>query len=291
MAEITASMVMALRAKTDAPMMDCKKALTEAEGDEQRAEELLRVRFGNKASKASSRVAAEGAVEALISIDGKTGVLLEVNSETDFCAKNDEFKDFVKNLSLAILENKPTDIDALSKVKINGVSVEELRTLLIGKIGENITPRRFEFLTAKGELYSYIHGVKIGVILDLEGGNKELGRDIAMHIAALKPKAIDKSGINNELIETERRVAIEKAKEAGKPEAMLSKIADGTVNKFLKEITLLNQTFVKDDKISIEELLSKNNATLHSFLMFSVGEGIEKIETDFAAEVAAATQG
>jgi|TARA_B110000003_G_scaffold55721_1_gene55761 elongation factor Ts len=291
MAEITASMVMALRAKTDAPMMDCKKALIEADGDELRAEELLRVRFGNKASKASSRVAAEGAVEALISIDGKTGVLLEVNSETDFCAKNDEFKDFVKNLSLAILENKPTDIDALSKVKINGVSVEELRTLLIGKIGENITPRRFEFLTAKGELYSYIHGVKIGVILDLEGGNKELGRDIAMHIAALKPKAIDKSGINNELIETERRVAIEKAKEAGKPEAMLSKIADGTVNKFLKEITLLNQTFVKDDKISIEELLSKNNATLHSFLMFSVGEGIEKIETDFAAEVAAATQG
>jgi len=291
MAEITASMVMALRAKTDAPMMDCKKALIEADGDELRAEELLRVRFGNKASKASSRVAAEGAVEALISIDGKTGVLLEVNSETDFCAKNDEFKDFVKNLSLAILENKPTDIDALSKVKINGVSVEELRTLLIGKIGENITPRRFEFLTAKGELYSYIHGVKIGVILDLEGGNKELGRDIAMHIAALKPKAIDKSGIKNELIETERRVAIEKAKEAGKPEAMLSKIADGTVNKFLKEITLLNQTFVKDDKISIEELLSKNNATLHSFLMFSVGEGIEKIETDFAAEVAAATQG
>ena len=291
MAEITASMVMALRAKTDAPMMDCKKALIEAVGDELRAEELLRVRFGNKASKASSRVAAEGAVEALISIDGKTGVLLEVNSETDFCAKNDEFKGFVKNLSLAILENKPTDIDALSKVKINGVSVEELRTLLIGKIGENITPRRFEFLTAKGELYSYIHGVKIGVILDLEGGNKELGRDIAMHIAALKPKAIDKSGINNELIETERRVAIEKAKEAGKPEAMLSKIADGTVNKFLKEITLLNQTFVKDDKISIEELLSKNNATLHSFLMFSVGEGIEKIETDFAAEVAAATQG
>tara|TARA_B100000768_G_scaffold174192_1_gene184204 strand:+ start:364 stop:1239 length:876 start_codon:yes stop_codon:yes gene_type:complete len=291
MADITASMVMALRAKTDAPMMDCKKALIEAVGDEPRAEELLRVRFGNKASKASSRVAAEGAVEALISIDGKTGVLLEVNSETDFCAKNDEFKDFVKNLSLAILENKPTDIDALSKVKINGVSVEELRTLLIGKIGENITPRRFEFLTAKGELYSYIHGVKIGVILDLEGGNKELGRDIAMHIAALKPKAIDKSGIKNELIEAERRVAIEKAKEAGKPEAMLSKIADGTVNKFLKEITLLNQTFVKDDKISIEELLSKNNATLHSFLMFSVGEGIEKIETDFAAEVAAATQG
>jgi len=291
MAEITASIVMALRAKTDAPMMDCKKALTEAGGDNLRAEELLRVRFGNKASKASSRVAAEGAVIALISNNGKTGVLLEVNSETDFCAKNDEFKNFVSDLALGILENKPSNIDALSDVKINGIAVEEVRTLLIGKIGENITPRRFQLLEAKGKLYSYIHGVKIGVILDLEGANEELGRDIAMHIAALKPKAIDKSGIEDDLIETERRVAIEKAKEAGKPEAMLTKIADGTVNKFLKEVTLLNQVFVKDDKITIEELLKKNDATLHSFAMFSVGEGIEKIETDFAAEVAAATQG
>ena len=291
MAEITASMVMALRAKTDAPMMDCKKALTEAGGDNLRAEELLRVRFGNKASKASSRVAAEGSVVASISNDGKSGVLLEVNSETDFCAKNDEFKRFVKNLSIAILENQPTSIENLREIKINGVDVEEVRTLLIGKIGENITPRRFQLLAAKGHLHSYIHGVKIGVILDLEGGNNELGTDIAMHIAALKPKAIDKSGIKNELIETERRVAIEKAKEAGKPESMLTKIADGTVNKFLKEVTLLNQAFVKDDKITIEELLNKNNATLHSFTMFAVGEGIEKIETDFAAEVAAATKG
>ena len=291
MAQITASMVMALRAKTDAPMMDCKKALTEADGSEQRAEELLRVRFGNKASKASNRVAAEGSVVSSISNDRKTGVLLEVNSETDFCAKNDEFKSFVKNLSIAILENQPTSIETLGEIKINGVDVEEVRTLLIGKIGENITPRRFQLLTAKGHLHSYIHGVKIGVILDLEGGNDELGTDIAMHIAALKPKAIDKSGIKNELIETERRVAIEKAKEAGKPESMLTKIADGTVNKFLKEVTLLNQAFVKDDKITIEELLNKNDATLHSFKMFAVGEGIEKIETDFAAEVAAATKG
>jgi elongation factor Ts len=291
MAEITAGMVMALRAKTDAPMMDCKKALTEAAGDNLRAEELLRVRFGNKASKASSRVAAEGAVIASISNNGKTGVLLEVNSETDFCAKNDEFKSFVSDLALAILENKPYNIDALSDVKINGIAVEEVRTLLIGKIGENITPRRFQLVEAKGKLHSYIHGVKIGVILDLEGANEELGKDIAMHIAALKPKAIDKSGIEDGLIETERRVAIEKAKEAGKPEAILTKIADGTVNKFLKEVTLLNQVFVKDDKITIEELLKKNDAILHSFTMFSVGEGIEKIETDFAAEVAAATQG
>ncbi len=291
MAEITASMVMALRAKTDAPMMDCKKALTEADGDMQRADELLRVRFGNKASKASTRVAAEGAVSAAISKDGKTGVLLEVNSETDFCAKNDEFKNFVNQLSSAILENQPADVEALSKIVINGMTIENTRTTLIGKIGENITPRRFQFLNAKGQLYAYIHGVKIGVILDLEGGNEELGKDIAMHIAAAKPKSIDQSGVDPELIESERRVAIEKAKEAGKPEEMLAKIADGSINKFLKDITLLNQVFVKDDKVTIEQLLKKNNATIHSFTMFSVGEGIEKVETDFAAEVAAASKG
>ena len=291
MAEITASMVMALRAKTDAPMMDCKKALTEADGDMQRADELLRVRFGNKASKASTRVAAEGAVVATISDDGKSGVLLEVNSETDFCAKNDEFKSFVSQLSLAILEHQPANIEALSDIDMNGSSVEEVRASLIGKIGENINPRRFQLLKAKGTLHAYIHGVKLGVILDLEGGNEVLGKDIAMHIAAAKPRAIDQSGVEPELIEAERRVAIEKAKEAGKPEAMLDKIADGTVNKFLKEVTLLNQIFVKDDKITIEGLLKNNNATIHSFTVFNVGEGIEKVETDFAAEVAAASRG
>ena len=175
-------------------------------------------------------------------------------------------------------------------MNLGGQTVEELRTGLVGKIGENITPRRFDLMDAKGTLYSYIHGAKIGVILDLEGGNDELGKDIAMHIAAAKPKAIDQSGVDPELIDTERRVAIEKAKEAGKPEEMLEKIATGTVNKFLKEITLLNQAFVKDDKVSINELLSKNNATLHSFSMYSVGEGIEKKQEDFAAEVAAASK-
>ena len=290
MAEITASMVMALRSKTDAPMMDCKKALIEAEGDMQRGEEILRVRFGNKASKASSRIAAEGVVSSFITNDGKSGCLIEINSETDFCAKNEEFQKFASQLAKAVVENKPSNVEDLAQLNLDGQTVEELRTGLVGKIGENITPRRFDLIDAKGNLHSYIHGAKIGVILDLEGGNDELGKDIAMHIAAAKPKAIDQSGVDPELIDTERRVAIEKAKEAGKPEEMIEKIATGTVNKFLKEITLLNQAFVKDDKISINELLSKNNATLHSFSMYSVGEGIEKKQEDFAAEVAAASK-
>jgi elongation factor Ts len=290
MAEITASMVMALRSKTDAPMMDCKKALIEAEGDMQRGEEILRVRFGNKASKASSRIAAEGVVSSFITKDGKSGCLIEINSETDFCAKNEEFQKFASQLAQVVVEKKPSNVEDLAQVNLDGQTVEELRTGLVGKIGENITPRRFDLMDAKGTLYSYIHGAKIGVILDLEGGNDELGKDIAMHIAAAKPKAIDQSGVDPELIDTERRVAIEKAKEAGKPEEMLEKIATGTVNKFLKEITLLNQAFVKDDKVSINELLSKNNATLYAFSMYSVGEGIEKKQEDFAAEVAAASK-
>lgn len=290
MAEITASMVMALRAKTDAPMMDCKKALTEADGDSQRAEEILRVRFGNKASKASSRIAAEGAVSAFISNDGKQGCLIEINSETDFCAKNEEFQQFGSVLAKAVVDSNPSSVEELALVTVEGKTIEEMRTGLIGKIGENITPRRFQLLQAKGSLYAYLHGAKIGVILDLEGGNEELGKDIAMHIAAAKPKAIDQSGVDSELIETERRVAIEKAKEAGKPEDMLEKIATGTVNKFLKEVTLLNQAFVKDDKLSIQDLLKKSDASVHAFTMYSVGEGIEKKQEDFAAEVAAASK-
>ena len=291
MAEITASMVMALRSQTDAPMMDCKKALTEADADMVRAEEILRVRFGNKANKAAGRIAAEGVVSSFISKDSKFGSLLEVNSETDFCAKNEEFLNFTNKLAQTIVEQKLKAIDNLGTAEIDNITVEELRTQLVGKIGENITPRRFVNLSAKGSLYSYIHGSKLGVILDLESGNEELGKDIAMHIAATKPKAIDKTGIDPEIIETERRVATEKAKEAGKPEEMLTKIAEGSVNKFLKEITLLNQSFVKDEKITIEKLLNNNNATIHSFYIYIVGDGIEKKEEDFAAEVAAVSKG
>jgi len=279
---------MKLRGATDAPMMDCKKALMEADGDMSRAEEILRVKFGNKASKAASRVAAEGGVASFITKDGKQGSLIEVNSETDFCAKNEEFQGFIQQLAEIVASEKPSNVEELSKVSTNGKTVEDLRTGLIGKIGENITPRRFVNVSAKGSLYSYIHGLRIGVIIDLEGGNEDLGKDIAMHIAAAKPKAIDQTGVDQELIATERRVALEKAREAGKPEEMLEKIAEGTVNKYLKEVTLLNQAFVKDDKLSIQDLLNQNKATIHSFTMFTVGEGIEKKQDDFAAEVAAA---
>jgi elongation factor Ts len=290
MAEITAKMVMSLRAKTDAPMMDCKKALSEAQGDATRAEEILRVRFGNKASKASTRVAAEGIVACFIEDNKKKGVLVEVNSETDFCAKNDEFLAFVQAITKAAVENDVSDADQLSNLSINDKTIEEIRTQLVGKIGENITIRRVEKMIAKDNLFSYNHGGRVGVIVDIQSTDEKLGKDIAMHIAATKPKALDQSGVSQDLIEAERRVAIEKAKEAGKPDEMLEKIATGTVNKFLKEITLLNQVFVKDDKQTIEQLLKNNNSVINGFKYFIVGEGIEKKEVDFASEVAAAQQ-
>jgi elongation factor Ts len=290
MAEITASLVKELREMTDAPMMDCKKALTEVDGDLQKAEELLRVKFGNKASKVSSRVAAEGLISIAISTDSKNGAIVEINSETDFCAKNDEFIKFCQDVSNATLQSRPSDIDFLKNVEMNGASVEESRSNLVGKIGENISPRRFALVEANGNLFSYLHGGKIGVLLDLSGGNEDLGKDIAMHIAASKPKALDESGIDQELIDSEKRVALEKAKEAGKPEEMLDKIATGSVNKFLKEVTLLNQPFVKDDKQTIQNLLDSNNAKINSFHLYIVGEGIEKVQSDFAAEVAEASK-
>ena len=290
MAEITASLVKELRERTDAPMMDCKKALTEAEGDLSRAEEILRVRFGNKASKAAGRVAAEGTVGISIAADGKSGAIVEVNSETDFCAKNDDFLKFVGQVADVVAANNPADIAAVAALALGDSTVEGQREQLVGKIGENITPRRFVKIAAKGKLSSYVHGSKIGVLVDVIGGDDALGKDIAMHIAAAKPKSLDASGVAPELIEAERRVAIEKAKEAGKPDAMLEKIAEGTVQKYLKEVTLLSQPFVKDDKQTIEQLLKSKNASVASFTMYVVGEGIEKVVTDFAAEVAAAAK-
>jgi elongation factor Ts len=289
-AEITASMVKDLRDRTDAPMMDCKKALTEADGDSARAEEILRVRFGNKASKAAGRLAAEGIVIAFVAKDGKTGTLLEVNSETDFCAKNEDFLKYTNELVSTINEKNPANIEALTSLNMASGNAEEVRTQLVGKIGENITPRRFVRYQTTGQIFSYIHSGRIGVLLDLQGGDEALGKDLAMHIAANKPKALNASGIDAALIEVEKRVAIEKAKEAGKPEAMLEKIAEGTVQKFLKEVTLLNQPFVKDDKVSVEQLLKANNATVNAFSIYSVAEGIEKAVVDYAAEVAAAAK-
>jgi elongation factor Ts len=283
-------MVKELRERTDAPMMDCKKALSEADGDMDRAEEILRVRFGNKASKAAGRVAAEGTVGVSISADGKTGAMIEVNSETDFCAKNDDFLAYVRELAVVVEKSNPANIEAVAALPMNGSTAEDVRTQLVGKIGENITPRRFVRLAAQGKLASYVHGSKIGVIVDVVGGDDTLGKDIAMHIAAAKPKSLDASGVDAALIEAERRVAIEKAKEAGKPDAMLEKIADGTVQKFLKEVTLLSQNFVKDDKVTVEQLLKSKGASVASFTIYTVGEGIEKVVTDFAAEVAAAAK-
>jgi elongation factor Ts len=248
----------------------------------------LRVRFGNKASKAAGRVAAEGTVGVFIAADGKSGAMIEVNSETDFCAKNEDFLKFVNELAVIVASKNPADINAVSDLAMRDSTVEGTRAQLVGKIGENITPRRFVCPSVKGKLASYIHGSKIGVLVDLIGGDDTLAKDIAMHIAAAKPKALDVSGIDASLIEAERRVAIEKAKEAGKPEAMLEKIADGTVQKFLKDVTLLSQIFVKDDKLTIEQLLKSKGASVASFTMFTVGEGIEKAVVDYAAEVAAA---
>jgi elongation factor Ts len=283
-------MVKDLRDRTDAPMMDCKKALTEANGDSARAEEILRVRFGNKASKAAGRLAAEGIVVAFVAKDGKTGTLLEVNSETDFCAKNEDFLKYTHDLINAINEKNPANIEALTSLTMSLGNAEEVRAQLVGKVGENITPRRFVRYQTTGQITSYVHSGRIGVLLDLQGGDDVLGKDLAMHIAANKPKALNASGIDPQLIEIEKRVAIEKAKEAGKPEAMLEKIAEGTVQKFLKEVTLLNQPFVKDDKVTIEQLLKTNNATINAFTIYSVGEGIEKAVVDYAAEVAAAAK-
>jgi elongation factor Ts len=293
MAEITASMVKELREATGLGMMECKKALTETNGDFKAAEELLRIKSGAKATKAASRVTAEGVVAVHISADGKTGSVVEVNCETDFVAKNDDFVAFAKNLAQTVTGHKPADVAALSGMAIaNGsASVEETRKALVMKLGENITVRRFaRYATGAGRIASYLHGSKIGVLVDYVGGDEALGKDIAMHIAASKPKALDVSGVNPEDIATERRIAIEKARESGKPEAMLEKIAEGTVQKFLKEVTLMGQVFVKaeDGKQTIEQLLKSKNAAVTAFQLFVVGEGIEKKTEDYAAEVAAA---
>lgn len=288
MAVITAAMVKELRVKTDAPMMECKKALTEADGNMEQAEEILRVKLGNKATKAASRITADGVVAIYIDEPGKIGAIVELNSETDFVAKNADFIAFANDIAKLVAENKPADVAALSALPLNGSTVDEVRKGLIGKIGENISIRRFQIIEGKGKLSTYIHGgAKIGVIVDVVGGNDEVAHDVAMHIAASKPKALDKDGVDQNLIETERRVAIEKARENGKPEHLIEKIAEGSVNKFLKEVTLLSQPFVKDDSKSVGELLKSNGATISAFALFVVGEGLEKRNDDFAAEVAA----
>ena len=274
MAAISAAQVKELRLKTDAPMMECKKALTEADGDMAKAEEILRVKLGNKATKAASRVTAEGVVVVYVSDDKKLGAILEVNSETDFVAKNPEFLQMAREAVKLVAEKNPADVAALLELPLGETTVEGVRKALVGKIGENMTFRRFARVEAQGFIEQYVHGSRIGVLVDMVGGNEELAHDIAMHIAATKPKAIDETGIDHALIDSERRIAIEKAREA-------------SVKKFLKEVTLVNQPFVKDDKKSVADLLKAADAKIASYVLYVVGEGIEKRVDDFAAEVAA----
>ncbi len=291
MAEVTAGMVKELREKTDAPMMECKKALAEAQGNMARAEEILRVKLGNKAAKASTRVAAEGIVAIDVGASGKVGSIVEVNCETDFVAKNEEFQAFARALAAMVMARAPADVAALAALPLRSTSVEAERIALIGKIGENISIRRFARLQAVGRLLSYVHGgSKIGVLVDLTGGDDTLGKDLAMHIAAGKPRSLRADGVPAEDIARERSIAQQKAAESGKPAEIQAKMTEGAVQKYLKEVTLLGQPFVKDDKLSVEQLLKQKGATVNAFALLVVGEGIEKRPDDFAAEVAAAAR-
>jgi elongation factor Ts len=288
MAEVTAGMVKELREKTDAPMMECKKALAEAGGNMSRAEEILRIKLGSKAAKASTRITAEGVVAIDVDASGKLGSIVEVNCETDFVAKNEEFQAFARSLAALVTARAPADVAALSALSLGGTSVEAARTALLGKIGENISIRRFVRLGATGRLLSYVHGgSRIGVLVDLTGGDDALGKDLAMHIAAGKPKSVRADGVPAEDIARERSIAQQKAAESGKPAEIQAKMIEGAVQKYLKEVTLLGQPFVKDDKLSVEQLLKQKGATVNAFALFVVGEGLEKRQDDFAAEVAA----
>jgi elongation factor Ts len=298
MPAITASMVAELRAKTDAPMMECKKALTEADGDAVRAEEILRVKLGSKASKAASRITAEGVVAA--SVKGSTGALVEVNCETDFVSKNDSFLAFTQSVANLIAEHNPADVPALSALALTqegfGPTVEDVRKGLIGKIGENVAVRRFRRYAGGGSLASYLHGTRIGVLVEYTGDDVA-AKDVAMHVAAMKPVSLASSEVPADLIEKERRVAAEKAAEdaatavaagkAAQSAEIVAKRVEGSVQKFLKEVSLLNQTFVKNDKQTVEQMLKEKATKVASFTLYVVGEGIEKKVDDFAAEVAA----
>jgi elongation factor Ts len=285
MAAITAAMVGELRAKTDAPMMECKKALTEADGDMAKAEEILRVKLGSKASKAASRITAEGVVAAYIA--GGKGALIEVNCETDFVTKNDDFLTLAHNCAKLVAENNPADVAALSALPLDGKTVDEVRSALVGKIGENMSIRRFKRFDTGSKLVSYLHGTRIGVMVEFDGADEQVGKDVAMHIAAMKPVALSSDQVPADLIEKERSVASLKAAESGKPAEIVTKMVEGSVQKYLKEVSLLNQPFVKNDKQTVEQMLKATNTTVKSFVMFIVGEGIEKKQDDFAAEVAA----
>jgi len=280
MAEITAGMVKELRDKTDAPMMECKKALSEAGGNLAKAEELLRVRLGNKATKAATRTAAEGVVAIYLGSDAKVGAIVEVNCETDFVAKTADFPKFAASIAELVAVKNPADISSLGALPLTGSTVEEARKALVGRIGENISVRRFARIEAKGRLSQYIHhgGSKIGVLVDVSGGDEQLGRDLAMHVAASKPLGLSVGDVPEDLVQKERDIAAAKAAESGKPADIAKKMVEGSVQKFLKDVTLLGQAFVKDPtgKQTVEALLKSRGASVSRFVLFIVGEGMEK---------------
>ncbi len=289
MAEISASMVMDLRQRTGLGMMECKKALTEAAGDTAKAEELLRIRSGAKASKAAGRIAAEGMVGLYVAPDAKTAAMVEVNCETDFVAKNDDFRAFATELAAIVARENPSDLAALGAAALgSGETVETRRVALVQKIGENITIRRFARQSATGRLASYVHGNRIGVLVDVTGGSGTLGKDLAMHVAASKPMAVSREQVPAEVVAKERTIAAARAAESGKPANIVEKMVEGAVAKFLAEVTLLAQPFVKGDgKETVEHLVKAQGAVVNGFVLYVVGEGIEKKKDDFAAEVAA----
>ncbi|HET7865587.1 MAG TPA: translation elongation factor Ts [Burkholderiaceae bacterium] len=288
MPAITAGLVAELRAKTDAPMMECKKALTEADGDLSKAEEILRVKLGNKAGKAAARITAEGVVAA--SINGTTGALIEINCETDFVSKNDSFLAFVKSCADLVVQSNPADPAALSALPLSqdgfGPTVEDVRRGLIGKIGENMSIRRFKRYSGGGKLASYLHGTRIGVLVEFDGSDTA-AKDVAMHVAAMKPVSLSSAEVPAELVDKERSIAQQKAAESGKPADIVAKMVEGSVQKYLKEVSLFNQPFVKNDKQTVEQMLKAAGTTVKAFTLYVVGEGIEKKQDDFAAEVAA----
>ena len=286
MAEISAGLVKELRELTGLGMMECKKALAESGGDLRKAEELLRIKSGAKASKAATRVAAEGVIGAFVSADSRIGALVELNSETDFVAKNDDFVAFAKSLAEIVATRDPANVEELVSIDTPAGQIEAKRQALVQKIGENISIRRFKRLQAKGKLALYLHGAKIGVLVDYEGA-EEVGKDLAMHIAFAKPKHMSRSEVPSEVLNSERRIHEARARESGKPAEIAAKMVEGSLNKFLGEITLLGQPFVKDDKQTVEKMLAAKKAKVNAYAFFVVGEGIEKKSSDFAAEVMA----
>ena len=289
MADITAGMVKELREKTDAPMMECKKALTEAGGDLVKAEELLRVKLGNKASKAASRVTAEGIVAVAVEAIGghSVGVMVEINCETDFVAKNDDFLRFSKNVASAIARQDPASVDALLGLPLEGKTIDETRAALVGKIGENLSIRRFVRYETKAKVATYVHGTRIGVLVEFDAADDQVGKDVAMHIAASKPITVSRDEVPADKIEAERKVFTAQAAESGKPADIVAKMVEGRVSKYLAEVALLGQPFVKNPDETVEKMLKSKDAKVMRFARFVVGEGIEKRTDDFAAEVAA----